>query len=252
MPQYRFGRTTDQAHVRLPAGTVEEEFGRRGFYGRASHLYRLRPPTDWTRIDGPLRPHALDLNLLAPGGDGDALLPHTGAGQRRRPGGRLAARRHAGALPARRRHGQRAVRPPWQRPAGERLRDAAVPARRLPRGPARHHVPRRCRRADLAAERRLGRRGRSTGPRPARPARPVGRIRAAPARGRPARRGRRLPRGRAPPRPADHDPLPEPPARRRRVEGRPRRLRPQRRPAAADQLVQLPRAPERPHDLRAR
>ena len=33
----------------LPPGTVEEEHGRSGFYGPASHLYRLHPPTDWRR-----------------------------------------------------------------------------------------------------------------------------------------------------------------------------------------------------------
>ena len=49
--------TSRQAHVGLPPGTVEEEHGRGGFYGPASHLYRLhaadrldsasraRPPT---------------------------------------------------------------------------------------------------------------------------------------------------------------------------------------------------------------
>lgn len=64
MPQHVRGRTTRQAHVGLPEGTVEEEFGRRGFYGAASHLYRLHPPTGWTAIDGPLRPHALDLDAV--------------------------------------------------------------------------------------------------------------------------------------------------------------------------------------------
>ena len=67
MPQHVRGRTTRQAHVGLPEGTVEEEFGRRGFYGAASHLYRLHPPTGWTGIEGPLRPHALDLDRIAAG-----------------------------------------------------------------------------------------------------------------------------------------------------------------------------------------
>lgn len=65
MPQHVRGRTTRQAHVALPEGTVEEEFGRRGFFGAASHLYRLHPPTGWASIDGPLRPHALDLDQVA-------------------------------------------------------------------------------------------------------------------------------------------------------------------------------------------
>lgn len=74
MPQYQRGVSTRQAHVALPEGTVEEEHGRRGFYGRATHLYRLHAPTGWTRIDGPLRPHALDLNDL-PAPDDVRALP---------------------------------------------------------------------------------------------------------------------------------------------------------------------------------
>jgi homogentisate 1,2-dioxygenase len=53
------GRVTRQAHVALPAGTYEEEHARRGFAGRASHLFRLHPPTAWTRVEGPLRPRLL-------------------------------------------------------------------------------------------------------------------------------------------------------------------------------------------------
>jgi len=64
-PQWVRGRTSRQAHADLPPGTVEEEHGREGFSGAASHLYRLHPPTAWTEIDGPLRPHALDANLVA-------------------------------------------------------------------------------------------------------------------------------------------------------------------------------------------
>ena len=36
------GKTTNQAHVGLPAGTFEEEHGRKGFYGKSAHLYRTR------------------------------------------------------------------------------------------------------------------------------------------------------------------------------------------------------------------
>lgn len=72
MPSYQRGNHSKQAHVGLPEGTVEEEFGRRGFYGQASHLYRLNAPTGWTAIEGPLRPHALDLNALPePGSERD-------------------------------------------------------------------------------------------------------------------------------------------------------------------------------------
>lgn len=60
------GLASRQAHVALPPGTVEEEHGRSGFFGAASHLYRLNPPTGWTNIEGPLRPHLIDTNLLTP------------------------------------------------------------------------------------------------------------------------------------------------------------------------------------------
>ncbi len=54
-PQMR-GTVTRQAHVGIPPGTFEEEHARRGFTGRASHLYHLHPPTGWVRVEGPLRP----------------------------------------------------------------------------------------------------------------------------------------------------------------------------------------------------
>lgn len=60
------GLASRQAHVALPPGTVEEEHGRSGFYGAASHLYRLNPPTGWIKMEGPLRPHLIDTNLLEP------------------------------------------------------------------------------------------------------------------------------------------------------------------------------------------
>ena len=59
-PQWIRGTTSRQAHADLPPGTVEEEHGREGFTGRASHLYRLHAPTGWQSLTGPLRPHALD------------------------------------------------------------------------------------------------------------------------------------------------------------------------------------------------
>ena len=66
------GKNTRQAHVGIPEGTFEEEHGRETFFGRASHLYRSHPPTAWTRIDGPLRPQALDLNEMKPEDSTDA------------------------------------------------------------------------------------------------------------------------------------------------------------------------------------
>lgn len=72
------GTTTRQAHVDLPDGTVEEEFAREGFSGRCSHLYRKHVPLLWSKIDGDLRPEALELDRLvdhaeAPGADEPAL-----------------------------------------------------------------------------------------------------------------------------------------------------------------------------------
>ena len=52
------GRVALQAHVGVPDGTCEEEFARGGFFGRYAHLYRSRPPVEWTRIEGELKPRA--------------------------------------------------------------------------------------------------------------------------------------------------------------------------------------------------
>src|SRR5688500_5149424 len=65
VPQWVKGLTSRQAHVGLPPGTVEEEHGRSGFFGAASHLYRLHPPTAWTKAEGPAVHRALDTNRLA-------------------------------------------------------------------------------------------------------------------------------------------------------------------------------------------
>jgi homogentisate 1,2-dioxygenase len=56
------GRTAYQAHVQVPEGLFEEEHGRDAFTGPCSHLYRRHPPTSWEDVEGPLRPHAFDLN----------------------------------------------------------------------------------------------------------------------------------------------------------------------------------------------
>lgn len=60
------GRVARQAYVGLPDGTYEDEHGRNGFLGRQSHLYRLHAPTQWTRIEGNLRPRLIDTYRLAP------------------------------------------------------------------------------------------------------------------------------------------------------------------------------------------
>ena len=56
------GRTARQAHVGIPSGLYEEEYGRDGFYGRYTHLYRTAPPVAWSRIEGNLRPRAFNFN----------------------------------------------------------------------------------------------------------------------------------------------------------------------------------------------
>lgn len=53
------GLYTKQAHVRVPEGHFEEEHGRKGFFGRVSHLYHTHMPTGWSQIDGDLLPRNL-------------------------------------------------------------------------------------------------------------------------------------------------------------------------------------------------
>jgi homogentisate 1,2-dioxygenase len=62
------GLASRQAHADLPPGTVERELGKEGFFGPASHMIHPRPPTGWTRWEGPLRPRAFDAAKLS--GDG--------------------------------------------------------------------------------------------------------------------------------------------------------------------------------------
>ena len=63
---YQKGRVPKQAHVAIPEGLYEEEHGRQGFAGRASQLYHRHPPTEWTRIEGPLQPHLINTVALVP------------------------------------------------------------------------------------------------------------------------------------------------------------------------------------------
>jgi homogentisate 1,2-dioxygenase len=66
MIHYSKGRVPRQAHVSIPEGLFEEEHGRKGFAGRVSQFYRLHPPTEWTRIEGPLRPRGINTYALDP------------------------------------------------------------------------------------------------------------------------------------------------------------------------------------------
>ncbi|GAA4857137.1 hypothetical protein GCM10023403_21470 [Pseudonocardia benzenivorans] len=53
------GTTSKQGRTGWPEGTYEDEHGRDGFAGEASMLYRVHPPTRWTRIEGNLKPRAI-------------------------------------------------------------------------------------------------------------------------------------------------------------------------------------------------
>ncbi len=62
---HREGSISRQAHADLPSDApYEREMGRSGFFGPTAHLHHKRPPTGWSRWDGPLRPRAYDLNQL--------------------------------------------------------------------------------------------------------------------------------------------------------------------------------------------
>ena len=50
-----------QPHKSIPEGFFEEEQGQAGFYGPVSHLIRKKPSTNWTHIEGNLKPRLFDL-----------------------------------------------------------------------------------------------------------------------------------------------------------------------------------------------
>jgi homogentisate 1,2-dioxygenase len=59
------GTASRQAHADLPEGTYEREISKEGFFGPAAFFHHRHPPTGWIEFEGPLRPHAFDLNQLA-------------------------------------------------------------------------------------------------------------------------------------------------------------------------------------------
>ncbi len=61
---YTRGVVTKQAHVGIPDGLFEEEYGRSGFFGSYAHIYRKKPPVNWLRIEGPLKPRSFQLKNL--------------------------------------------------------------------------------------------------------------------------------------------------------------------------------------------
>lgn len=66
MNHYSKGKVPKQAHVAIPEGLYEEEHGRQGFYGRVTQFYHLHPPTEWNRIEGPLKPRAFNTYDMRP------------------------------------------------------------------------------------------------------------------------------------------------------------------------------------------
>ncbi len=58
------GRHSRQAHADMPEGAYEREMSKEGFFGPAAFFHHARPPTSWTRFEGPLRPRAFDLSAL--------------------------------------------------------------------------------------------------------------------------------------------------------------------------------------------
>ena len=62
---HKRGRYTNQAHVNVPLGTFEMEFAREGFFSEeVSHLYITKPASNWKRIEGDLRPRAVDCRKI--------------------------------------------------------------------------------------------------------------------------------------------------------------------------------------------
>ena len=68
------GIHTKQAHVKIPEGLYEEEHGRKGFFGRVSHLYHTHPPVGWSNIEGELRPRCLPQSFVQESTD-DFFVP---------------------------------------------------------------------------------------------------------------------------------------------------------------------------------
>ena len=59
------GTASRQAHADFPPGTYEREMSKEGFFGPAAFFHHKRPPTGWSNFEGPLRPRAFDLAMLA-------------------------------------------------------------------------------------------------------------------------------------------------------------------------------------------
>lgn len=58
------GKHSSQAHADMPEGTYEREMSKEGFFGPAAFFHHPKPPTGWTKFEGPLRPRAFDLTKV--------------------------------------------------------------------------------------------------------------------------------------------------------------------------------------------
>jgi homogentisate 1,2-dioxygenase len=59
------GVVSRQGQAAIPEGTHEDQYSRFGFEGEQTMLYRLHPPTGFTRVEGDLRMRAADTNAIA-------------------------------------------------------------------------------------------------------------------------------------------------------------------------------------------
>lgn len=69
------GMASRQAHADVPAGTYEREISKEGFFGPAAFFHHRNPPTGWIEFEGPLRPHAFDLNRIEQDADASGHSP---------------------------------------------------------------------------------------------------------------------------------------------------------------------------------
>ena len=242
----RKGKTPRRLHADLD-GLKDDELGRGGFTGRTANMYRRNDPTAY-RSEGPLRPLDVLSSELKPSdatdADGGPLLMFTNSDCRI-----SLSRRHAADAVLRppRRRRSAVLRAPGDRSAGDRIRAAALPRRRLGVSAQGMHLASgpRCR-DDVADDRGQRRVPRSaTGfAGPALPVRPL-------AGRHPRTRADRRRRPRRVPRPADPRGRPDnaflstQSARRRRLARRQLRVHLQHRRLQRGDLRQRPPTPDR-------
>src|ERR1700743_3819363 len=126
----RKGTTPRRLHADLD-GLKDDELGRGGFTGRTANMYRRHDPTAYRAV-GPLRPVDVLAGELKPSDANDAdggptlMFSHEECPILAAPPTRPCA-----VLPPPRRRGPALLRAPGRRPRRNRVRAAALPARRL-------------------------------------------------------------------------------------------------------------------------